>query len=118
MQRSLAEVEAGIFGEVRCAEQFPLHVVGPAVQRADDVLCVAAAFEKDCLAVAADVGKELDAARVSDQHLAVVHPGERVIVARIRHHQLMADVTGAVGEKQLLLQREDLRIEIPGYGKL
>ena len=42
-------------GEERRAEQLAFQVVGPAVQRADDVLGVAAALQHDRLAVAADV---------------------------------------------------------------
>src|SRR5581483_1576836 len=104
--------------EVRRAEQLALQVVGPAVQRADDVLGVAAAFQHDRLAVAAHVGKKLDAAGVAHQHLRVIHPGERVVIADIRDHQLVADIVRAGIEKQLLLQLEDARIEVPGDWQL
>ena len=107
-----------VLGEVRRAEQLPLHVVGPAVQRADDVLGVAAPLEQDRLAMAADVRKELYPPAVPHQNLAVVHPGKRVIVARVRHHQLVPYVAGSGIEQQLLFQLEYLRVEVPGNGKL
>ena len=41
--------------------------------------------------------------RVAHQHLRVVAPGERVIVAGIRHHQLVPDIAGPAREQKLLL---------------
>ena len=80
------QLDAGVLGEMRRAQQLALQVVGPAVQRADDVLRVAAALQHDRLAVAADVGEQFDAAdvRVAHQHLGVVHPVERAVVADVR----------------------------------
>jgi hypothetical protein len=63
LQRRLRQVQAGRVREMRRADQFALQVVGPAVQRADDVVGVAAAIEHQRLAVAADVGQQLDALR-------------------------------------------------------
>ena len=57
LQWGLGQIEAGIVRKVGRAQQFAASVIGPAVQRADDVARVAAAFEHDGLAVAADVGQ-------------------------------------------------------------
>ena len=60
------------------------------------MLGVAATLEHDGLAVPADVGQQLDPrGRIfptSHQHARVVVPGERVVVADVGHHQLVADV--------------------------
>ena len=40
--------------------------------------------------------------RVADQRLRVVAPREHVVVAGVRHHQLVADVAGRVREQQAL----------------
>src|SRR5438477_5327070 len=61
LELRLAQAQAGILGKVRRAQEPAGHVVGPAVQRADDVVRVAPAFEQDRLAVAAHVREELDA---------------------------------------------------------
>ncbi len=79
---------------------------------------VAAALQHDRLPVAADVRDELDAGGVADQRLRVVAPVERVIVAGLGHHQLMADVAGRAREQQALLGVVDGGIAIPGDGEL
>jgi hypothetical protein len=60
---------------MRRADQLALQVIGPAVQRADDVVGVAAAVEHLGLAVAADVGQQFDALRIAHQHAAFVFHG-------------------------------------------
>ncbi len=79
---------------------------------------MAAAFEHQRLAVAADVGEELDAAGVPHQHLGVVHPGERVVIAHLRHHQLVADVVRPRAEQARLLLGEHAGVEVPRYREL
>jgi hypothetical protein len=87
-QGILVQVQAGIVGEMRRAHELALGVVGPAVERADDVLGVAPALQHLCLAVPADVGQQFDAIRVVDQHLAaVMEPVQYVEVAPLGGHQ-------------------------------
>ena len=51
---------------------------------------------------------------VAHEGLRVVARGQHVIVARLRDHQLVADVARAAGEQQPLLGVEHARIAIPG----
>ena len=111
----LVQVQARILRKMRGADQLPAGVVGPAVDRADDVaLQLAGALQHDRLTVAADVGHlpETLAAAV-EQQLAVVTPLQRTIIHCFGHHQLMSDITGTGIEDQLFLQFEDLLVEIP-----
>jgi len=117
-ERRGLEPHAGTRGEVRRAEQLAAQVVSPAVRRADDVAQVAAALQHQRLAVAADVGEQRHAAVVSHQDPGVVHPLERVIVARLGHHALVADVLGAGFEEQPFLPLEHRGVEIPGHRQL
>ncbi len=113
-ERRGVQLHARLLFEARRAEQLALQVVGPAVHRADDVLGVALALQHDGLAVAADVGEQLDTAVISHQYLGVVHPPERLPVADVRHHQLVAHVVRAGLEQEALFSLEDLRVEVPG----
>ena len=79
---------------------------------AHNVLGVAAPLEHQRLAVAADVGQQLDAVLVALEHLAVAHPLQGVIVAHIGHHQGMAIVLRRVGKQQLLFECVKRRIKI------
>ena len=117
-ERCRVQLDARRLREVRRAEQLAFQVVGPAVQRADDVLGVAAAFEHDRLAVAADVRQQPDSLGAANQHLRVVGPGERVVVAGVGHHQLVPDVVRSGVEQELFLLLEDLGIEVPGHRQL
>jgi hypothetical protein len=117
-ERRRMQLDAGALRKMRRAEQLALEIVGPAVQRADDVLDVAAAFQHERLAVAAHVGEQLDPGFVAHQHLRVARPGQRVIVADLRHHQLVADVIRAGVEQVFLFQLENLGIEVPGHRKV
>src|SRR5688572_32141952 len=49
-ERRRLQLHAGVVGKARRAEELALEVVGPTVQRADDVLEVAAALQHDRLA--------------------------------------------------------------------
>ena len=82
------------------------------MQIADDVVAVATALVDQCLAMAADVGDELDLASYALEHLAVSHPSERMVVAFIGHHQRVAVVLRGVGEQDFLLDLVKGRIEI------
>ena len=104
---------------MRRAEQFAVEAVRPAVHRTDDARPgVAAALEYDRLAMAADVADEFDAVLIVHQRVGIAVPLERVIVAAVRRHQRVAAVTRATFEQQLLLERINLRIEVPVNGKL
>src|SRR6185436_6647841 len=121
-ERRRMQLDARGLGKERRAEQLAFQVIGPAVQRTDDVLGVAAALEHDRLAVPADVRQQLDAlmlrASVAHQHLGMVGVREGVIVADLGYHQLVADVVRSRLEQQLLLFFEDLWIEVPRHRQL
>ena len=118
LQRRTTEIEAGVVREVWCAKQLAVHVVSPAMQRADDVTGIAATFQHDSLPMPADVGQELYAVGIAHQQLAVILPGKAVIVARLGHHQLVPDIARTAIEKQLLLQFEHLLVKVPADGQL
>src|ERR1051326_234981 len=100
------------------AEELALQVIGPAVQRADDVLRVAAAAYHDGLTVAAHVGKQFNILGIPYEHPGVLGPVERVIVARPGDHQLVAYIVRPGIEQELFFQGKDLRVEIPRHREL
>ena len=107
LQRRARQVRARLLLEVRRAQQVAFQVIRPAVQRAHDVLGIAAPIEHDGLPMPAHVGKQFDAVRIAHQHAAFGLGGKRVI-ADFRDHQLMADVTRAMLEQTFdfsLIQR-------------
>jgi len=103
---------------MRRADQFALQVVGPAVQRAHDVVGIAAAIEHQRLAVAADVGQHLDAVGVTHQHAAFVFRCQGGEVAHLRHHQFMADVTRPLPKQLLDLALQQRIVKVNIYRKL
>ena len=111
-------MHAWLLLEVRCAQQVALQVVCPAMQRADDVLGIAAPIEHDCLPMPAHVGEQLDAVRVAHQHAAFGLGGKRVVVANFRDHQLMADVTGAMFEQTFDFSLIQRLVEVSRDGQL
>ena len=120
-QRRAAEVEARVVVEVRCAQQLAAEIVGPAMQRTDDVAAgaatMSAAVLDDRLAMAADVRQERDAVvavPLPDQHATVALVRQRMEVADLRHHQVVADVAGRAAEEQFDLAGVLRRIEIRG----
>jgi hypothetical protein len=48
----------------------------------------------------------------------VLHPGQRVVIADVRDHLLVAHVVGACREQAALFLGEDLGVEVPGNRKL
>ncbi len=116
--RRAAELRARLVLEVGCAEQLAGKVVGPAMDRADDVLRAALAGQHDRLPVAADVGQQFDALRSVHEGLRVVAPGENVVVARLGRHQRVADVAGPLREQVPALGVEHPGIAIPRSRKL
>ncbi len=117
-QLFLVQVEAGIGREMRRADQFSGGIVGPAMDRADDVLRRAGSLQHDGLAVAADIGHAVDAVGLTHQEVRVVRPFGGTIVVEFGHHQLMADIPRPGIEDELLLQFKNLFVEIPIDGKL
>jgi len=117
-KRGAAELRARLVREVRRAEKLALQVVGPAMDRADDVLRVALAREHDRLPVTADVRQELDALRTVDERLRVAARGEHLIVTRFGRHQRVADVTGPAGEELRALGIENRGIAVDARGEL
>jgi len=66
--------------------------------------------------VAADVAEQLHAVPVAHQHLCPAF--QHVIVAGIRHHQLMPDVTRPLPEQHALLYFQCFGVEVPTQGRL
>ena len=102
--------------KVRRTHEAAVQVVGPAVQRTDDIPGVAAPFEHDRLAMAADIGQQFHTRVVAHQHAGVIHPGQRVEIAEIRRHDFVTDIPRSIVEQQALLEFEELAVEIPGHG--
>ena len=93
LQRVVGEVAARVVGEVRRADQLAAEVVGPAMQRADDVAAgVAAAAQHHRLAMPAHVGDQLQALRRAQQGAAFAFLRQGVVVAELGHRQRVADV--------------------------
>jgi hypothetical protein len=97
------QLHARILGKLRRTEQISMQIVGPAMQRADDILRVAVPFQQDRLAMPADVREQLDAGFVAHQHLRIVESRKHAIVADMGHHALVTDVPRACFEHELLL---------------
>ena len=116
LQRRFVQIQTGILRKVRCAEQFAVCLVGPAMYRADDVLCVAAPLQHDGLTVAADVAEQFNTILVAYQHLRPAL--QYVVVALIRNHQLMAHVVRPLFEQQALLDFQCFGIEVPVQRRL
>jgi hypothetical protein len=102
-QRLPAQVAAWVLFKMGCAEELALQVVCPAVQRTDNRLRLAPALEHDGLAVPADVREQLDAVALVHQNATMVLMGERMEMALIGHHQLVANIAGARCEAGLAL---------------
>ena len=65
------------------------------------------------LAMAANVGHQLDAPLVVDQHLSTPNVIEHVKVARFGHHQTVADVIRASAEQAFEFALVDARVDVP-----
>ena len=105
---------------MRRAQQFAFAVVGPAMQRANNIATrqFAGTFEDHGLAVTTDVGDQVDVAAAVDQRPRAVGQFECTKIAIIRHHQFMADVSRAVFEKNVHLTRINGVVEVPTDRKL
>jgi hypothetical protein len=102
--RVVVQVQAGVLLEVRRAHQLAVQVVGPAVQRADDVAArVAAALQHHGLTVAADVGDEFHAVLRAHQCAAFAFLRQGIEVADLGHRELMPEVPRTVLVDQLQL---------------
>ena len=124
LQLVVVQVQAGVVRKVGGPQQLAAGRVGPAVQRADNVaacaalllgLQVAPAVQHHGLAVAADVGDELDTALgIAHQGAAFGLVGQGVIVARVGHSQLVAHVARALPEERVQFALKQRFIEISG----
>jgi hypothetical protein len=102
-----------VVGKMRRPDQLALQVVGPAVQRADDVAAgVAAPAQHQGLAVAADVRDQLHALGRAHQRAAFALLRQGVVVAELGHSEFVAEVARAVGEDARHLAPEQFGVEI------
>ncbi len=98
---------------MRRAEQLPFEVIGPAVQRADDILRRAPAVQHDGLAVAAHVRQQLDLRLlVANEHAPFALAWQREIAPHLGDHEFVPDVAGALLEKcfDLALQKRFVKV--------
>jgi hypothetical protein len=113
------QVQTGVGVEVRCTEQLAIEAVGPAVDRADDVLArLAAPAQHQRLTVAADVRHQPNALVVADQGAALAFMCQRVVVARFADPQLVAGIARPGLEDQCAFVAEHALVEIASCGKL
>ena len=100
-QLVIVQVQAGVVREVGCPQQLAARRIGPPVQRADDVAACAAlgalvqrtaTLEHDRLAVAADVGNQLNARGGAHQGTTFTFLGQGVVVTRSGHGELVPDI--------------------------
>jgi hypothetical protein len=103
VERLAPQVAARVLLKMGCTEKLALQVVCPSMQGTDNRLRLASALEHDGLAVPADVREQLDAVALVHQNAAVVFMGERMEVALIGHHELVANIAGARCEAGLAL---------------
>ena len=66
------------------------------MNRTNDIRRISLAAQHNRLTMATNVRQQLDTVLVAHQHLGVIHPLERMEVAHLGHHQLVADVLRAV----------------------
>ena len=124
LQLVVVQVQARVLGKVRRAQQLAIGRIRPAVERANDVAActslllgvqVAPAAQHHGLAVATNVGDELDTALgVAHQGTAFGLMGQGVIVARVGHRQLVAYIAGALPEERVQFALEQRFFEISG----
>ena len=118
LQRWALQLDARLLFEMWSAQQLAVELIGPTVDRADNVRCRAAAGEHDGLPVATDIRQKLHATVIADQYLRVIAPGKGVIVAHVGDHQFVADVTGPAIEQDLAFDLEQRGVVVPGDGQL
>ncbi len=113
LQRVGLQMQAGVLLEVRGADELTVETVGPAMQRAHDILARAAhAAQHHGLPVAADVGEQFNAFRPVNQRAAFTFLGERGVVADLGYREFMSEIARAGAEYLFLLQLEQVVIEI------
>ena len=116
MHRPAVQVQARLGLEMRRADQLAVQAVGPAVDRADDVLArLAAAAQHQRLAVATDVGDQAHALRVAHQRAAFRFVRQRVVVARLADPELVSRITRAGLEDQRAFVGEHVLVEVTAY---
>lgn len=115
LQRRFAEIQARLVREMRCAEQLTVEVIGPAVQRAYDVVRAAAAVEHDGLAVTAHVRQQFDLVLlIAHEHAPffLARKREIEIVTRLGNHEFMPDVARTLLEKCFDFARQERFVEV------
>ncbi|MNK93014.1 hypothetical protein D3C87_1131570 [compost metagenome] len=126
LERKALQVPAWFFRKLRCADQLAAAVVGPAMERADDV---AAALAQVALAVAgsragsvlaeherlpmpADVRDQFHAMVGAHQDARVVFMAQRAPVALVGDHAVVADIGRAAPEYAFHFHRKHIVIAI------
>src|SRR3954464_13039016 len=81
LQWRAAEVEAGIAGEMRRAEQLAIKTIRPAVNWADDAGArVAAPLKHERLTMATYIAQQLHSCRITHERPRVVEPFQHVVI--------------------------------------
>ena len=129
LQGVVVQVQTGVLGEMRGAEQGAgpylgaAPAVGPAVQRANQVargtarllvLQRSAPFEHDRLAVPAYVGDQLDPLRRAHQSPATALLGQHVVVSDFRNRQSVPHIAGPGLEDPALLTLVQRLVKVAG----
>ena len=123
-QRVVVEVQAGVLGKVRRAQQLSRGRVGPAVHRADDVargaggifrgVQVAAPFEHHGLAVPAYIRDQLHPLGGAHQGPALALLGQGRIVAQLGHAQFVPHIAGPTLKDGRHLALKQRRVKVAG----
>ena len=99
---------------MRCTNELTFEIIGPTMQRTDDIVGVAAAVKHLGLTVATDVGDQINALRIAHEHTTFFFSRQGGVIADVGHHEFMADVTRARTEYLLdfLLQQRIVEIDV------
>ena len=121
------QIKAGLFVDLGCPEQFSGVVVCPAMQRADDVAPAVAqvavrvdvagdvaglAAQHDGLAVATDVGEQLDAVIAAKENAPAAFGRQGAPVAWLGDEFFVPDINGGVPENTRLLACQQRFVKI------
>jgi hypothetical protein len=79
----------------------------------DNVSGIAAALQQQRLPVPANIGQEFNATFVTHQKFGITHPFPHIIVAHIRQHDFMADITRPLVEQKVFFQVENVWVKVP-----
>ena len=94
-------------------EQLAVEIVGPPVQRANNVFSRAAAVQHDRLAMPAYVGQKFDfVALVAHEQTAFALAGQRKIAPCVGSHEFVTDVARAAFEQCVDFALEKLFVKV------